>query len=148
MHKRYPVVLSEAERSYLEQLLTAGSAPSRKLTHARTLLKADQGPDGPAWVDQAIAEAVEVSQPTIARVRRQYVEQGLEAALNRRAPRREYRRKLDGEQEAQVVVLACSSPPQGRDRWSLRLQAYRLVELEVVGRVSYQTIRRLLKKTS
>src|SRR5918912_1023249 len=84
------------ERSYLEQLLTAGSAPSRKLTHARILLKADQGPDGPAWVDQDIAEAVDVSQPTSARVRRQAVEQGLEAALNRRAPQREYHRELDG----------------------------------------------------
>ena len=104
----------------MEHLLTAGSAPSRKLTHARILLKADQGPDGPAWVDQAIAEAVEVSQPTIARVRRQYVEQGLAATLDRRASRREYQRKLHGAQEAQVVALACSSPPQGRDRWSLR----------------------------
>jgi transposase len=148
MHKRYPVVVSEAERAYLEQLLAAGSAPTRKLMHARVLLKADEGPGGPSWVDQAIAEAVEVSQPTIARIRRQYVEQGLEAALNRRAPRREYRRKLDGEQQAQVVVLACSSPPQGRDRWSLRLLADKLVELEVVDRISYQTIRRLLKKTS
>jgi transposase len=148
MHKRYPVILSEAERAYLEHLLVGGSAPARRLTHARILLKADEGPGGPGWVDQAIAEAVEVSQPTIARVRRQYVEEGLEAALNRRAPQREYRRKLDGVQEAQVVALACSSPPQGRDRWSLRLLADKLVELEVVDRVSYQTIRRLLKKTN
>jgi Homeodomain-like domain len=74
------------------------------------------------------------------------VEQGLEAALNRRAPRREYRCKLDGEQEAQVVALACSSPPRGRDRWSLRLLADKLVELQVVERISYQTVRRALKK--
>jgi transposase len=148
MHKRYPVVLSEAERAHLEHLLAGGSAPARRLTHARILLKADEGPGGPGWVDQAIAEAVEASQPTIARIRRQYVEQGLEAALNRRAPRREYRCKLDGEQEAQVVALACSSPPRGRDRWSLRLLADKLVELQVVERISYQTVRRALKKTS
>jgi hypothetical protein len=140
-------VLSAAERATLEPRLVAGSAPTRKLTHARILLKADQGPGGPGWVDQAIAEAVEVSQPSLARVRRQCVAQGLEAALKRRAPRRADRRKLDGEQAAPGVALACSSPPTGRDRWSLRRLADRLVALEVVDRSSYQTIRRRLKET-
>jgi transposase len=148
MRKRYPVVLSDADRARLEHLIAAGRAPARKLTHARILLKADQGPGGPAWVDQAIAEAVEVSQPTVARVRRQCVERGLDAALHRRAPRREYHRKLDGAQEARLIALACSTPTTGQGRWSLRLLADRLVELEVVESVSYQTIRRVLKKTN
>lgn len=148
MKKKYPVILSETEREELERLIAAGTAPARKLTHARILLKADQSTQGPGWVDQKVAEAVEVSQPTVARVRKQYFEEGLEAALNRRAPNREYYRKLDGEQEAQLVALACSEPPQGQARWSLRLLADKLVELEVVGEeVSYQTVRRTLKKT-
>ena len=148
MRKRYPVMLSAAERAHLEHLIAAGAAPARKLTHARILLKADEGAAGPGWVDQAIADAVEVSQPTVARVRRQFVGQGLEAALNRRAPRREYRRKLGGEQEARLIALACGPAPAGQGRWSLRLLADRLVELEVVESVSYQTVRRVLKKTS
>ncbi len=88
-----------------------------------------------------------MSQPTISRIRKQYVEEGLEAALNRRAPNREYHRKLDGEQEARLVALACSEPPEGQARWSLRLLADRLVELEVVEEISYQTVGRILKKT-
>jgi transposase len=147
MKKKYPVILSQTEREELERLIAAGTAPARKLTHARILLKADQSTKGPAWVDQKVAEAVEVSQPTVARVRKQYFEEGLEAALNRRAPNREYYRKLDGEQEAQLVALACSEPPQGQARWSLRLLADKLVDLEVVEEVSYQTVRRILKKT-
>jgi transposase len=148
MRKKYPVVLAEAERIELERLIAAGTAPARKLTHARILLKADQSERGPAWVDERIAEAVEVSQPTVARVRKQYVEQGLAAALARRPPRREYRHKLDGEQEAHVLALACSEPPAGHARWSLRLLADRLVELEIVDTISYQTVARTLKKTS
>ena len=114
----------------------------------RILLKADQGPNGPAWVDDAIADAVEVSQSTVARVREEFVEQGLDAALQRRAPRRQYQRKLDGAQEAHLVALACSTPPTGQARWSLRLLADKLVELDIVADVSYQTVRRILKKTS
>ena len=147
MKKKYPVILSETEREELRRLIAAGTAPARKLTHARILLKADQSPEGPGWVDEVVAEAVEVSQPTVARVRKQYFEEGLEPALNRRPPKREYHRKLDGEQEARLVALACSEPPEGQARWSLRLLADRLVELEVVEEVSYQTVRRILKKT-
>lgn len=147
MKKKYPVILTEAEREQLKSLTAAGTAPARKLTHARILLKADQSSAGPGWVDEAIADAVETSQPTVARVRKQYFEEGLEAALNRRPPNREYHRKLDGEQEARLIALACSEPPEGQARWSLRLLADRLVELEVVEEVSYQTVRRTLKKT-
>jgi transposase len=148
MRQKSVVLLTETEREQLQALLAAGTAPARKLTHARILLKADRGPQGPGWVDGRIAESVEVSQPTISRVRKQFVEAGLEAALNRRAPRREYRRKLDGAQEARLVALTCSGPPAGQARWSLRLLADRLVELEVVDTVSHQTVRRVLKKTN
>jgi len=148
MQQKYVVRLTEPERRQLAQLIAAGTAPARTLMHARILLKADRSPAGPSWVDQAIAEAVEVSQPTVSRVRKQYVEQGLEAALHRRAPRREYRRKLDGEQEAQLIALACSAPPEGYGRWSLRLLADRLVELAHSEPLSYQTVRRVLKKTN
>jgi transposase len=147
MKKKYPVILTETEREYLRSLIAAGTAPARKLTHARILLKADQGPEGPGWVDEQVAEAVETSQPTVARIRRQYFEEGLDAALNRRPPTREYHRKLDGEAEARLVALACSEPPEGEARWSLRLLADKLVELEIVEDVSYQTVRRTLKKT-
>ena len=133
----------------MKRLIAAGTAPARKLTHARILLKADQSPqEGPGWVDEAIAEAMETSQPTVSRVRKRYFEEGVEAALNRRPPNREYRRKLDGEQEARLIALACSEPPEGQARWSLRLLADKLVELEVVEEeISYQTVRRTLKKT-
>lgn len=147
MKKKYPVILNDAEREELRRLIAAGTAPARKLTHARILLKADQSTGGPGWVDEKVADAVEVSQPTVARVRKQYFEEGSEAALNRRPPNREYHRKLDGEREARLVALACSEPPQGQARWSLRLLADKLVELEVVEEVSYQTVRRTLKKT-
>src|SRR5215204_1058004 len=148
MKKKYPVILTQTERDKLKSLIAAATAPARKLTHARILLKADQSSEGPGWVDEAIAEAVETSQPTVARVRKQYFEEGLEAALDRRPPNREYHRKLDGEQEARLLALACSEPPEGQARRSLRLLADKLVELEiVVEEVSYQTVRRALKKT-
>jgi len=148
MKKKYTVTLTDAERTELKRLVAAGTAPARKLTHARILLKADQSPQGAGWVDERIAEAVETSQPTVSRVRKQYVEEGLEAALNRRAPNREYHRKLDGEQEARLIAVSCGEPPKGRARWSLRLLADKLVELEIVEEVSYQTVGRILKKTN
>ena len=148
MKKKYPVILTQTEREQLKDLIAAGTAPARKLTHARILLKVDQSPEGPAWVDEEVADAVEVSQPTVSRVRKQYFEEGMEAALNRRPPNREYHRKLDGEQEARLLALACSEPPEGQARWSLRLLADKLVELEIVEEeISYQTVRRTLKKT-
>ena len=147
MKKKYPVILSDTERDHLKRLIASGTAPARKLTHARILLKADEAAQGAGWVDEKVAEAVETSQPTVARIRRQYFEEGLDAALNRRPPTREYQRKLDGESEAHVVALACSEPPEGEARWSLRLLADKLIELEIVEDVSYQTVRRTLKKT-
>lgn len=148
MNKTYHVHLTQSERVHLSDQIAAGTAPARQLLHARILLKADAGPAGPAWVDERIAEAVEVSQPTVSRVRKQYVQEGLQAALQRRPPTREYMRKLTGEHEARLIALACSTPPTGRARWSLRLLAATLVELEITPDVSYQTVRRTLKKTN
>lgn len=148
MKHQFAVRLKDTERDQLQRLIASGTAPARKLMHARILLKADESPRGPAWTDEAIAQAVESSQPTVFRVRRHYVEQGLEAALNRRAPTREYVRKLDGAQEARLIALACGPRPAGQARWSLRLLADKLVELQIVEEaVSYQTVRRILKKT-
>jgi hypothetical protein len=148
MKKKYPVVLTGPQRQHLQALIGAGTAPARKLTHARVLLKADQAPGGPGWVDAAIAAAVEVRQPTVCRIRRRFVERGLAAALDRQAPRRAYARKLDGAQEARLVAVACGAPPVGRRRWSLRLLADTLVELAIAEAVSYQTVRRILEKTT
>lgn len=147
MRKKYLVTLTEAERQQLQGLIAAGKAAARRLIHARILLKADQGPFGPGWSDDAIAEAVEVSRLTIERVRKLFVEEGLEAALNRRRPHRTYQRKLDGEQEARLIAVACSAPPDGRARWTLRLLGDKLVELEVVDTISHETVRQVLKKT-
>lgn len=148
MPKRHVVRLSTAGRAVLADLIAAGTAPARALAHARILLKADQGAAGPAWTDAMVAEAVEVSVATIERVRRRWVAGGLDDALHRRPPRREYRRKLDGAQEARLIALACSAPPTGQERWSLRLLANKLVELEVVAGIAPNTVRATLKKTS
>jgi transposase len=147
MRKQHVVTLPEEERARLHTLIGQGTAPARALTHARILLKANQGEAGPGWTDRAIATALEVHHTTVARVRQQYATGGLEAAVDRKAPDRAYRRKLDGEQEAHLVALACSAPPQGRKRWTLRLLAQRLVQLEVVDEISYETVRQALQQT-
>jgi hypothetical protein len=145
---KYAVYLSEAERARLRTLIGGGEAPARRLTHARILLKADQGEGGAAWSDAAIAGALDVHPDTVARVRRTYVGAGLEAALVRKSPDRVYARKLDGAAEAHLVAVACAKPPAGRERWTLRLLADELVRLEVVSAVSHETVRRTLKQTT
>ena len=144
---KHAVVLTDEQRAALRTLVGRGVAPARRLMHARILLKADQGEGGAAWADAAIAGALEIHPATVARVRQQYVAEGLEAALDRRAPRREYARKLDGAQEAHLVALACGAPPAGRERSSLRLLADELVRLEVVDAVSHETVRQTLQQT-
>lgn len=148
MRKQYVVSLPEETRADLHTLIGRGSAPARVTAHARILLKANQGEAGPGWTDAMIAGAVEVHPTTVARVRKTYVTEGLEAALYRHPPDRTYPRKLDGAQEAQLVALTCGTPPTGRARWSLRLLARELVRLEVVDTVSYETVRQVLKQTS
>src|SRR5215218_9467867 len=144
--KRYRVTLTVEEREGLDRMISRGKADARKLVHARVLLQADASEGGPDWTDMRIAEAVRVSVRTIERVRQRFVEEGLEAALLPRPSRRVYARKLDGEQEAKLLALACSEPPEGKQRWTLRLLAERMMELEVVPELSYETVRQTLKK--
>jgi transposase len=146
--KKYKVTLTAEEREQLAGLIAAGKAAARKLAHARVLLKADQADGGPAWPDERIAEAVEVSVATVERARQRFVEQGLEAALVRKRQDRPSRQPvLDGAAEARLVALACSEPPAGRKEWTMQLLADKLVELRIVGAVCDETVRRRLKKT-
>jgi len=144
---KYTVILAEPERAQLRTRIGQGTAPARRLTHARILRKANQGEGGPGWTDAAIAGAVAVHPATVGRVLRAYVEHGLDAALERKAPTRLYPRRLDGAAEAHLIALACGDPPTGRERWTLRLLADELVRLEVVDTVSHETIRRTFKQT-
>ena len=147
MRKQYVVRMPEEERASLLTMIGRGAAPARAQAHARILLKANRGEAGPEWTDGAISAALEVDPTTVARVRKLYVTEGLEAALYRKAPDRVYRRKLDGEQEARLVAVTCGEPPSGHKRWTLRLLADRLVELAVVETVSHETVRQTLKQT-
>ncbi len=144
--KKYSVTLTESEREDLQALIRKGKAAARKLLHARILLKADSSPGQPAWSDAAISEALEVSLSTIGRVREQFIEKGVTAALERQPAKRVYERKLDGEREARLVALVCSQPPQGSPRWTLQLLTDKMVELGYVEEISDETIRRTLKK--
>jgi len=148
MKKKYIVTLTQEERRMLQAMLSKGKAAARKLMHARILLKADAGSGGPEWTDDQIAEGLEVGRATVERVRKAFVEEGLEAALVRRKPRRQYQRKLDGDGEAHLIALACSQAPEGRSRWTLRLLADRMVQLEQVDHLSHETVRKVLKKTN
>ena len=143
----YAVYLSEAERQQLKQLVSSGEAPARKIRRAHILLKTDQSAAGPKWTYQAIVAAFDVSEETVSAIRRSYVQGGLAAALNRKLPDREYEHRLDGQQEAQLIALACGAPPAGHAQWSLRLLANRFVELGYVAAVSHETVRQVLKKT-
>jgi len=145
--KVYRVKLMPEERAQLLELLSKGKAAARTLTHARILLKADEGMAGPRLSDETIADMLEVNRSTVERVRTRCVEEGFEAALRPRPSRQVHPRKLDGVQEAHLVTLACSPTPNGRARWSLRLLADKLVELEIVDAVSHETVRQTLKKT-
>ena len=138
--------LSDDQRHLLRRFLTAGTHPSRLLVRARILLKADaDGPD--AWSDEEIAEHLETSRMTVQRVRQQFAAEGLDATLHRKKPTGRTFRKLDGEQEAKLVALACSKAPEGHARWTMVLLAERLVEMAVVGSIDPATVWRTLKKT-
>ena len=143
----YRVELTETQRAELRGLVGSGTAPARTLTRARILLKANHGEGGPGWSDAAIAGALDINLSTVLRVRRQFVTEGLAATLTRKRSDRVYARALDGEQEAHLIAVACSEPPVGQARWSLRLLADELVRLEVVEAVSHETVRQTLKKT-
>jgi transposase len=146
MAKRYIVRLTDRERCELRDLVRKGKTQAYRIRHANILLATDA--DGPGWTNNRVAEAFGCCANTVTNVRGRFVERGLEAALGRREqknPRR--RRVLDGEGEARLLALSCSAPPEGRARWTLKLLADRLVDLEVVESISDQTVRRTLKKT-
>jgi hypothetical protein len=145
---KFVVALTAEERHHLEQLSRTGRSKARTLSHARILLKADAGPAGPCWADADIAAALDVSLDTISRVRRAFVEAGLDTALHRRPDGTPRLRKLDGRAEAHLIALACSTPPNGADRWTLQLLTERFVALEVSPPVSDETVRRVLKQTN
>jgi transposase len=146
IYKKYVVRLTDQERGRLQTLVRRGRAHARSLLYARILLKADA--DGPErWTDERIAEALEVSTATVARERRRFLEDGLEVALMPKKPGRPRRRVLDGRAEAHLIALSCSDPPEGRERWSMRLLAQKMVELEHVEALSHESVRRTLKKT-
>jgi transposase len=145
--KRYRVTLTRAERDELKQLISSGTAPARKLAHARILLKADTLPGERGLFDTEIAAAVEVSVTTVERVRQRFAEEGLVAALVPRPSTQAHPTALDGRGEARLIAEACSPPPGGQGRWTLRMLADRLVELGIAESISYETVRRTLKKT-
>jgi transposase len=142
-----PVLLTAEDRDTLEGLIAHGHAPARQLTHARILLKADEAAGMPAGPDLKIAEALEVSRSTVFRVRERFAREGLEASLVHRQPKNTKPKKLDGEQEAHLIALACSAPPKGKKGWSVRLLAERFVQLECADEpISPELVRRTLKK--
>ena len=143
MNKRYIVRLTEEEREYLRKLASTGKAAAYKIKHANILLKVDA--DGPNWTDDRTAEAFCCHPNTVANIRKRFVEQGLDAALERKKHNRPPR-LVDGEVEARIIALACSSPPPGYSRWTLRLLADKAVELEIVPSISHETVRQVLKK--
>ena len=146
MRQKYQVTLTPEQRSQLQQLISGGTAAARTLTHARTLLKADEGEDGPAWTNAAITQALEIGELTVTRIRKRFVEGGLDAALHRKEQAKRKARKLDGQQEAHLIALACGAAPEGHDRWSLRLLAGKMVELGHVDEVSHETVRQALQR--
>lgn len=146
---KHIICLSEEQRQSLQQMVKTGQAPARQILHAQILLKVDAGPNGPNWSNTQIQEALGAVESTIWRVRTRFLREGLPAAVKRRSqPERPEKRKLTGEQEAHLMALACQKPPDGRKRWTLRLLADTLVELDIVEEVSHETVRTTLKKTS
>ena len=145
-HKRFLVELTPEERVYWKQRVACGSPKTQARRRAQIWLLCDQGPEGPAWTDERTAEAVAVTPMTVYRARQALVLEGMEAALQRK-PRPPRPPKLDGTAQAELARLACSTPPPGRARWTLKLLAAELVALEVVDSIAPETVRRALKKT-
>lgn len=148
MKKRYRVTLTALERDGLRKLVSVGKAAAQKLVRARILLLADQAEGGSAKADPEIVESLGCGRASVERVRKRFVEEGLEAALNPKPSQRVYERKMDGKAEAHLIALACGTAPEGRSRWTLRLLSDQMVSLEHLESVSYETVRRTLKKTT
>jgi transposase len=148
MPKKYVVKLKPDERQHLLELVQNGKRSAKALTHARILLKADQTKGRSGWTDEVISDAFDISVATVERVRQTFVCHGLDAAVKHRSRSRERAQRLDGNQEAHLIALACSEPPIGHDHWTLRWLADRMVKLEYVEELSHETVRRTLKKTN
>jgi len=148
MNQKYLIKLTAEERQQLEQMLTSGIAPVRTITHARILLKSDSSEQGPNWSYGQICKALDIAPLTVANVRKRFAEEGFSEALCRKKPEREYEHCLDGEAEAHLIAMVCGKPPEGKDRWTLRLLQKRMVELSYAETVSHETIRTTLKKMS
>lgn len=146
--KKYIVELTSEERKVLKGLINTGKIAAYKQRHARILLLADEGSEGPKMTDDEVAKAVGCGSATVERVRKQLVAQGLEAALQRPRIDRSGQRLLDGDAEAHLIAVACSAPPEGHSRWTLRLLAEKMVTLEIVEHCSKDTVHRTLKKTN
>jgi len=145
--EKYVVELTSEERKELSELVSKGKAAARKIIHARVLLQADESKNGSVWTDKQISDAFGIHTNTIHGIRRRFVEQGLQAALDRKKQERPSRKRIvDGEVEARLIALRCSDPPEGRNEWNLRLLADKLVELEIVPDISHETVRQALKK--
>jgi transposase len=142
--KKYIVELTAEQREELSHLISTGKAAARELTHARILLKADQGPHGPGYSDAEIQEALDISVGTVGRVRKRCAQAGVQEAILPQKAQRERQRLLDGKHEAYLIALACSPSPEGSVRWTLRLLAKQLVEWGYVETVSHETVRQVL----
>jgi hypothetical protein len=148
MNRKYTIELSDEERQHLEKIISSGIAPARMVMRAHILLKSDiKSMNSPMKYEQ-ICAAFNVTPVTVLNVRKSFVEKGLQATLSRKKPEREYLHALDGEEEAHLIALACSEPPEGRKAWSLRLLRDRFVRLGHVDSISHETIRTVLKKTN
>jgi transposase len=145
--KRHRIKLSQEERQALEKMTKTGTISARKLKRIRILLLSDESENGPAKANQEIAEIVEVSTVTVSRIRKRFLEEGLNEAIEEK-PRSGAPPKFDGIDRAKVTALACSDPPEGHSQWSLRLLADKMVELEYVDSISHMTIQEVLKKTN
>ena len=146
--KKYIVTLTEEERTSLKELVNKGKNPAYKVNHARILLLADTNQEDGGWKDFDISKALKISVATIERVRQRLVEKGLEGALNRKEQKNRKKRRLDGEKEAHLIALTCSSPPEGKVRWTMKMLAERMVQLGHVESISAETVRQTLKKTN
>ena len=147
MREKFNVRLTEEERKLLKEIVTKGKTAAYKIKHANILLAADIA--GTAWEDEEIARAYSVHLSTVGSTRKRFVEQGLEAALGRKKQECPSRQPVfDGASEAHLIALSCSQPPEGRSRWTLRLLSDKVVELDIVDKVSYETVRQTLKKTN
>jgi transposase len=146
--KKYRVKLTDEEREHLEGLISRGAMAVRKANHARILLHADEDSDAGYFKDEDIADVLHVGRVTVERVRKRFVEEGLESALNPKPRTRHRPKKLDGEAEAFLVATACSAAPEGRKDWTLQLLADRLVECQIVDSISAEAVRHVLKKAA